>query len=86
MPTTFTATSSKKPAFNEKLTQLSTPRYEPLITERTVRRFFGLVFGFAAIGLWMIPSAHEAAEVLLLKSAFTATLCFCSIIALLPRT
>ena len=31
---------------------------KPIIFERTVRRFFGLVFGFAAIGLWLVPSAH----------------------------
>ncbi len=58
----------------------------PLISERMVRRFFGLVFGFAAIGLWLLPSANEIAEVLLLKTGFTAILCFCCIVALLPRS
>lgn len=58
---------------------------EPLISERTVRRFFGLVFGFAAIALWLVPSVHETADVVVLKTGFTAILCFCSIIALLPR-
>ena len=58
---------------------------KPIISERTVRRFFGLVFGFAAIGLWLVPSAHDTADVVLLKSGFTAILCFCAIIALLPR-
>ena len=36
---------------------------KPIISERTVRRFFGLVFGFAAIGLWLVPSADETADV-----------------------
>ena len=30
----------------------------PLLSEHAVRRFFGLVFGFAAIGLWLLPSAN----------------------------
>lgn len=58
----------------------------PLLSERLVRRFFGLVFGFAAIGLWLLPSANEIAEVLLLKTGFTAILCFCCIVALMPRS
>ena len=62
------------------------PNTDSLFTERLVRRFFGLVFGFAAIGLWMVPSANETADVILLKTGFTAILCFCCIIALLPRT
>ena len=57
----------------------------PLLSEQIVRRFFGLVFGFAAIGLWLLPSANELAEVLLLKTGFTAILCFCCIVALMPR-
>ena len=54
---------------------------KPIISERTVRRFFGLVFGFAAIGLWLVPSAHESADVVLLKSGFTAIFCFCDVAA-----
>ena len=54
---------------------------KPIISERTARRFFG----FAAIGLWLVPSADETADVVLLKSGFTAILCFCAIIALLLR-
>lgn len=57
----------------------------PLISERTVRRFFGLVFGFAAIALWLVPSGTDTADVILLKTGFTAILCFCCIVALLPR-
>ncbi len=58
---------------------------KPFISDKLVRRFFGLVFGFAAIGLWLVPSANETADVLLLKTGFTAILCFCAIVALLPR-
>jgi hypothetical protein len=58
----------------------------PLLSEHAVRRFFGLVFGFAAIGLWLLPSANELAQVLLLKTGFTAILCFCCIVALVPRS
>jgi hypothetical protein len=58
---------------------------KPYLSDTLVRHFFGLVFGFAAIGLWLAPSASETADVLLLKTGFTAILCFCCIAALLPR-
>lgn len=58
---------------------------KPFISDTLVRRFFGLVFGFAAIGLWLAPGASETADVLLLKTGFTAILCFCCIAALRPR-
>ena len=51
----------------------------PLLSEHAVRRFFGLVFGFAAIGLWLLPSANELAQVLLLKTGFTAILSFAAL-------
>ena len=70
---------------NPSVTHAPQRNEEPLISERLVRRFFGLVFGFAAIGLWLLPSANEIAEVVLLKTGFTAILCFCCIIALMPR-
>jgi putative spermidine/putrescine transport system permease protein len=57
-----------------------------IASEHAVRRFFGLVFGFAAIGLWLLPSANELAQVLLLKTGFTAILCFCCIVAVVPRS
>jgi len=50
-----------------------------------VHRFFGLVFGFAVIGLWLVPGAPATEDIVLLKFGFTAILCLCIIIALLPR-
>jgi hypothetical protein len=54
-------------------------------TGRTLRRFLGMVFAFAAIGLWVAPGANWSSSVLLFKTGLTAILCFCAIVALLPR-
>lgn len=74
----YAGTQQKQPRFEAK-------REMEAIESRTLRRFLGFIFAIAAVGLWIAPGASWGADVLLMKTGLTAILCFCAIVALLPR-
>lgn len=61
-----------------------TRELEPM-ESRTLRRFLGFVFAITIVGLWLAPGANWSPDILLMKTGISAILCFCTIVALLPR-